>query len=231
MEAQRLADSVDVIAAAAVVVRGFGLGHHVAAFARRLTTNGTVVVFEPDVDLLRSVLERVDCTAWLAASGGRRGRRRAGTKIIDHPPSRARLRDSADVFGATLASVVSAVRTNVATTLVQVEVTLRNVLNNVGVYTGGAGITDLARSAAARVLVAGPSKNVDLLAPRRVPAVIIACRRSSRNCRDGRRPTTSPWTTTKSPASMRAHEAGCGGRDARHRARTAIPRSFPGSLR
>lgn len=185
-EAQRLADSVDVIAAAAVVVRGFGLGHHVAAFARRLTTNGTIVVFEPDVELLRAVLERVDCTAWLAACpvvfvtraddkgeltgvlSGLEGVVSLGTRIIDHPPSRARLRDSAEVFGATLASVVSAVRTNVATTLVQVEVTLRNVLNNVGVYTAGAGITDLARSAAgvpAVLVAAGPSlkKNVELL--------------------------------------------------------------------
>ena len=186
-EARRLSDSVDVLAAAAVVVRGFGLGHHVGALAARLGAYGAVVVFEPDVELLRAVMERVDCAAWMASCpvvfvtgaddkgeltgvlGGLEGVVALGTRIIDHPSSRARLRESADAFGRTLADVVAAVRTNVATTLVQSEVTLRNLLSNVGVYTGGEGIAELRGACGgvpAVVVSAGPSlrKNVELLA-------------------------------------------------------------------
>ncbi|MFO0832383.1 MAG: 6-hydroxymethylpterin diphosphokinase MptE-like protein [Phycisphaerales bacterium] len=185
-EAQRLADSVDLIAAAAVVVRGFGIGHHITALARRLGAHGTVVVFEPDVELLRSVLERVDFVPTLASCPvvivtspqdkaeltgvltGLEGVVALGTRIIDHPASRPRLRDTAETFARTLAEVVAAIRTNVATTLVQVEVTLRNVLNNAGVYTQMPGISDLAGVSAgvpAILVSAGPSlrKNIELL--------------------------------------------------------------------
>ncbi len=185
-EAQRLADSIDIVQNAAVAIRGFALGHHVAALARRLGQFGVVVVYEPDTELLHAVLSRTDCTHWLANStvglvtnpedrgelssvlAGCEGIASIGTKIIDHPASRVRLRPSAETFGATLAEVIASVRTNVATTLVHVETTLRNLLNNVGHYTRCEGIASLKSSRGgvpAIVVSAGPSlrRNIELL--------------------------------------------------------------------
>jgi len=62
-EADRLAEQADPSQAAVFAVLGFGLGYHVDAMAHRLGGAGLVLCFEPDVPLLRAVLERVDCTA------------------------------------------------------------------------------------------------------------------------------------------------------------------------
>lgn len=184
-EGERLAQSVDISAHAAVVVRGFGMGHHVAALVRRLKGQGAVIVFEPDAGLLRAVLERVDCS-WLAggnvavlteaedtgaiAAGlsGLEGVLAAGTVLVDHPASRARLGPVAEAFGASFATVMKAVRTNVVTTLVQVDVTLRNLLLNLAWYATVPGVEDLRDACKGRpavVVAAGPSlwRNVDLL--------------------------------------------------------------------
>ena len=67
-EATRLAAEVDLREAATVCVLGFGLGRHVEEIARRMGRTGLVIVLEPDVDLLKSVLARVDCSDWLAES-------------------------------------------------------------------------------------------------------------------------------------------------------------------
>jgi hypothetical protein len=184
-EGEKLAQSVDISTHATVVVRGFGVGHHVAALVKRLKGQGAVIVFEPDVGLLRGVLERVDCS-WLAggnvavlteaedtgaiAAGlsGLEGILAAGTVLVDHPASRARLGAAAEVFGASFATVMKAVRTNVVTTLVQVDVTLRNLLLNLPWYATVPGVTDLQGSCQGKpavVVAAGPSlrRNVDLL--------------------------------------------------------------------
>lgn len=67
-EARRFAQSVDPKAAAIFVVGGFGLGHHVLALGERLAMTGLVVVYEPDVALLRAVLERTDLSPVLGGS-------------------------------------------------------------------------------------------------------------------------------------------------------------------
>lgn len=185
-EAERFAESIDVGKSAAVVVSGFGLGHHVAALARRLKQTGVIIVFEPDAALLRRALSTIDCTPWLAttrvvlvtgedeasvatATAGLEGVLAAGTAFVDHPPSRARLGDRGPRFAASFAKVMRAVRTNIVTTLVHVDLTLRNVFGNIAAYLASPGIIDLkgaARGRPAVVVSAGPSlrRNLDVLA-------------------------------------------------------------------
>ena len=62
-EARRLIEPIDVTAAATVVSLGFGLGHHVPLLLERLKRTGIVLVFEPDIALLRAVLEHIDHSA------------------------------------------------------------------------------------------------------------------------------------------------------------------------
>lgn len=185
-EAERLAATVPVETTGGVAVLGFGVGHHVRALAERLKTAGVVLVFEPDVALLRAVLERIDHSAWLArgnvrlvleaadqgaiaaAVGGFEGVLSLGTRLLEHPPSQARLGEAASTFSANFTAVMKAVRTNVVTTLVQMEATIRNILMNLDHYTSREGIQDLIGSARGRpavVVSAGPSlrRNIELL--------------------------------------------------------------------
>lgn len=185
-EGKALAQTVDVIANAAVVVLGMGVGHHVAALAERMKFDGAVFVFEPDLSLLRALFERVDCAAWLGTSNvviltdaddsgamagatqGLEALLASGTKILTHPPSRARLGGSADAFVTSFTGVMKAVRTMVVTTLVQMDVTVRNLTQNVRWYAASRGIGDLKDAAKGRpaiIVSAGPSlrRNIDLL--------------------------------------------------------------------
>src|SRR5690606_39467264 len=114
-----------------------------------------------DIALLRAVLERVDHSDWIAASNvailsdahdaaplsavvhGVEGLVAMGVRIVEHPASVERLGESAKAFGETLARVVSAVRTNVLTTMVQTEATVRNLVMNADRYIASPGIEDL----------------------------------------------------------------------------------------
>ena len=199
-EASRVADSIDVREHAVFVVMGFGLGHHVRAIAERLGRTGLLCVFEPDLGVLRAVLERVDCTAWLgggnvilfdeaegiAAISRAAHKREAifglGVRFVEHGPSAVRLGARAGTFSHTVAQAVAAVRTSVVTTMVQTEVTVRNGLMNAEHYVaragqGDEGIIDLENLCAGRpaiVVSAGPSlrRNIHLL---RDPAVREKC--------------------------------------------------------
>ncbi len=186
-EARRFADGVDLKAAGVVVVLGFGLGHHVRALVERLRGRAAVVVFEPDVSMLRSVLERIDCTSWLGRKdvivmsdpADRAGLSRSmsglepmiamGAEICEHVPSRLRLATTAPDFLRAFSEFVGTVRMHVVTTLVQSDVTVRNLLMNLDHYATRPGIADLAGVAAGRPAVtvsAGPSlrRNLHLLA-------------------------------------------------------------------
>jgi len=197
-EAKRVADSIDVREHAVFVVLGFGLGHHVRAIAEKLSLTGMLCVFEPDLALLRAVLERIDCTEWLAgcclilfddpediaaisrAAYGREGTFGLGVRFVEHGPSTIRLGNAASKFSDTFAQGVAAIRTSVITTMVQTQVTARNGLMNAEHYVAGAehgGIRDLEDLCAGRpaiVVSAGPSlrKNIALL---RDPAVREKC--------------------------------------------------------
>ncbi|MCC6286139.1 MAG: DUF115 domain-containing protein [Phycisphaerales bacterium] len=184
-EAARWAAGVEVTGAGAFVVPGFGIGAHVEALRRRLGPHGVIIAFEPDLGLLRAVLEQVDCAPWLSSvtiahdpadTAGLAGALKGleplvalGVALLEHPPSAARVGGLWGQFGATVAQLVRATRTNVATSLVHSDTTLRNLLMNIDAYATGPGIEDLRGAAAGRpavVVSAGPSlaRNVDLLA-------------------------------------------------------------------
>lgn len=179
-EAHRWCEGVTIADEAVLVLSGFGLGHHVRALARRVKGRCVVIVYEPDIALLRAVLERHDLTDVLSSGVVRvvchdepgtlsaalercEGLVATGTRIIDHPASMVRLGARSGAFAATLAQVVMAIRTQVVTTLVQVETTIRNLLQNLSWYATCPGIADLKDAAKqwggapAIVISAGPS--------------------------------------------------------------------------
>jgi hypothetical protein len=186
-EAERLAGRVVPAEAGVVLIQGFGLGHHVRLIAEKLGKTGVVLVFEPDMALLRAVLERVDLAAAFentniavlsraddagAISQILRGSEAVvslGIKVIEHGPSMPRLGESAQLFADAFTTTIRAIRTNVVTTLMQTETSLRNGLMNLDYFATAPGIGDLADCASGRpavVVSAGPSllRNMDLLA-------------------------------------------------------------------
>jgi hypothetical protein len=190
-EGRRLADTVDIVEHAVVIVLGFGLGYHVQSIAERLGKSGIIVVFEPNVALLRTVLERIDHSAWLsdallvfvtdpndrAALGGKLSGAESilaqGVTFLDHPPSRKRLAESAQTFRAMFVDYLTTAKTTLVTTLVRSVDTVRNLMHNVDHYVGGSGAAELKDAAAgfpAVVVSAGPSlkKNLHLLVRRGV---------------------------------------------------------------
>ncbi len=185
-EAGKLVETIDIAEAAAVAVLGFGLGYHVKLVAKKMRLTGVVFVFEPDVSLLRTVLEHVDHSAWIrghnvcfltdaedaaaisAATRGVEGLMALGFKLLQHPADRVRLGASAARFSERFTEIIKAVRTTVVTTLMQAEVTLRNQLMNVDRYVTSPGVVELhgaLRNRPAIVVAAGPSlrRNIDLL--------------------------------------------------------------------
>lgn len=186
-EADRLAEQADPSEAAVFAVLGFGIGYHVDAMAHRVGGAGLVLCFEPDVELLRSVLERVDCTACFdtgrvivlheaessdaitARLRGLEGVLALGVRFIAHPPSMGRLGPAAETFSKKLVEVISAAKTSIVTTLVQTEKTLENTLANARAYATHPGVNDLAgvlKGVPAVVVSAGPSlaESMDVLA-------------------------------------------------------------------
>ncbi|MBK7406487.1 MAG: DUF115 domain-containing protein [Phycisphaerales bacterium] len=185
-EAARFAAGIDPQEAGVIVVLGFGLGHHVAALADRMGRAGIILVFEPDTALLRAALAAVDhsevfarsnvavltraedAAAISAALRGAEAVVSLGVRVIEHAPSTPRLGGQGTRFGETFTSCVRAVRTNLVTTLMQTETSLRNGLMNLDWYASVPGVGELTGCAAGRpavVVSAGPSlrRNVELL--------------------------------------------------------------------
>jgi hypothetical protein len=186
-EARAIVASVDIASSPGLVALGFGMGYHVALLAHTLRRSGILLCFEPDLGLLRAVLERVDHSAWIRQSNfalltepsdqtlisesvkGSEGIFTLGSALVEHPACRARLGSTLDTFASSFTHVLRAVRTSVVTTLVQSETTLRNLLMNTEHYVSCPGIDDLHNLAQGRpaiVVSAGPSlaRNVELLA-------------------------------------------------------------------
>lgn len=185
-EADRLAAGCDIVEHAVFAVMGFGAGYHVRRLAERLGKHGVILVFEPDVALLRSVLEHVDHASWLTESivvfltdpddrgalAGKLHQAEAiiaqGLEILVHPASRSRLGDSAQRFGKVLADHVDSAKVTLLTTLMRSVDTIRNYVFNIDHYAAGAGVLELRGAAAGRpavVVSAGPSlkRNLHLL--------------------------------------------------------------------
>lgn len=185
-EAKKLTEKVDLARNAAVVVMGFGLGWHIAELARRMKHSGVLIVYEPDVSILRSVLQKIDHSEWMAQTNlllltgepdeaelsgmlsPLEGLLAMGVYVLEHPPSMPRIAEQAKALSTRLGRVMQSVRTNVTTALVQTAATLKNLTQNVDHYALGAGIEDLRDSCkghAAIVVSAGPSlgRNLRLL--------------------------------------------------------------------
>ncbi len=186
-EARRLVDGIDIVENAVVVVFGFGAGYHVQLLAQRMKRTGVVIVFEPDVSLLRGVLERNDISSWLevsnivwitdvadraglaAALDGAESILAQGVEFVEHPPSRQRLGDQPAQFSELLTNYIATAKTTLMTTLMRSVDTVRNLLHNIDHYVTAGGITELegaCRNQPAVIVSAGPSlaRSLKLLA-------------------------------------------------------------------
>jgi len=199
-EAAKLIEHVDLGKSACVVTLGFGLGYHVAQMAALMTGDCVLLVHEPDIALMRAVLERIDHTSWLGKGWaiitddttdrstllGRIEKLSAvltqGTVLVTHPASRQLHGEALNSFGQMVTEALAFCRTNVATALVNATRTYRNLACNIGHYASGAttgALHQLAAGYPAVCVSAGPSlaKNVHLLsdpAVRRNVIVITA---------------------------------------------------------
>ncbi|MCA9303481.1 MAG: DUF115 domain-containing protein [Phycisphaerales bacterium] len=185
-EAEKFAGGYDPKQAAGACVLGFGMGHHLAALHERIGSKGVVICFEPDLGLLRAVLERVDHRAWLKKGRfllatdpddaaelsellrGFEAIVSLGVQIMEHPASNARLGDARSRFAGILTNVMKAARTQVVTTLAHSPVSFRNMLMNIGHYAACPSVDELKDAcpgATAVIVAAGPSlkKNLHLL--------------------------------------------------------------------
>ena len=190
-ETERLLREVDLSHHACVIVLGLGVGHHVLELISRITSDTLVIVYEPDVALLRAVLERVDHRAWIGRPNvvlcddqvDRAALLRRiepftslltqGTVLVAHPPTRQRYPKLVQQFSEAITDLLAYARTHVATQLVNATRTYSNLTNNLPAYAAGPTTNELHNLAVdipAVCVSAGPSfaRNVDLL---RDPAV------------------------------------------------------------
>lgn len=192
-EAKRIATRVDIQENAAIIVLGFGLGYHVQELVAHAGEETVVCVYEPDIALLRAVLERIDHAATLSkckiitssesaeiqsATQGVEAMLAIGTHLLEHPASRARLAGTRQRFCDAFTEVTHAVRTTIVTTLVQSDVTIRNFMMNAFEYASTPGLDSLKDAASgfpAIVVSAGPSleRNLHLLEDPRVRGRVV----------------------------------------------------------
>jgi hypothetical protein len=177
-EAQKLADTADLAGHAAIILAGFGLGYHAAKLAAKVTGKSMLIIYEPDVALLRTVLERIDCTQCLghpsvlllagdvdqnqliAHLETKSAYITQGVQFITHAPTRQMHGEAIKTFLDRFTKFVAFCRTHVATALVNAAVTCRNLTQNIGRYAAGATVNELhnaARGYPAVLVAAGPS--------------------------------------------------------------------------
>ncbi|MEM1107873.1 MAG: 6-hydroxymethylpterin diphosphokinase MptE-like protein [Planctomycetota bacterium] len=191
-EADKLLSDIDPGKTACVVLLGIGLGYHAEAATKLLGDNALVLIYEPDLALLRAILERRDLSKLLARpqvmlfSGGSgqgddidraamlsRTEVHAqlfthGTQLVTLPLTRKLHPEAVQAFGQAVTDIVAYCRTNIATALVNASRTCRNLANNLAPYAAGATTNELHNAAKGYPAVcvgAGPSlvKNVHLL--------------------------------------------------------------------
>lgn len=185
-EADKLVGAIDHTKTACLVVLGFGLGYHVDQVVKKLGPRDLLIVFEPDLSLLRSVLSELDYSGWLNQPGlilagpdtdkaallgrleQRSGTLTLGTQIVTHPASRQRHGEAFSLFSKHITEALAFSRTNVATALVNAARTVRNLTCNLVPYAAGPTVAELegaAKGYPAVCVGAGPSlvKNLDLL--------------------------------------------------------------------
>lgn len=195
-EAERFLEKADFAKNAGVVLLGMGLGYHAALAARKAGPDSRVIVFEPDLNLLRAVLERIDHTAWIGQPHviladehmdraglmqrveSNLGLLTIGTVLLTHPSLRGRHGDKVAAFSKVVTDTIAYCRTQLATAMVNATRTAENFLYNLAEYAAGADVNELHQAAAgipAVCVSAGPSlvKNIDLLRDPRVRSRVI----------------------------------------------------------
>jgi len=195
-EAKRFAQRYDPSKVACVAVSGFGIGYHCGTLLERLGNCGIVVCFEPDIEMLRSVLSRVDYSTMFETRRvflvtqsddsatlsklfqGIEAVVGLGAEIINHPPSQNRLGQGSADFGRIFSEVLSATRTHIITTLANARTSFRNALMNLDHYSSTAGIVPLKDTCIGKpavVVSAGPSlsRNLDLLADTKMRESVV----------------------------------------------------------
>jgi len=167
------------------VVSGFGLGHHVKALFEKLPGDGTVIVAEPNVALLRAALAAVDVSEALGtgrlmifntldrgALVDRLEPRSAlfvsGVQFAAHGPSMQAAGEFQHAFMKLVTEFVAFTRTGFITLMLNNVATCRNVANNIGRYVTTPPLDGLAGAFAGKpaiLVAAGPSlqKNMHLL--------------------------------------------------------------------
>ncbi|HRX84784.1 MAG TPA: DUF115 domain-containing protein [Phycisphaerae bacterium] len=195
-ETEKLIDAVDIEGQYAFFVSGFGLGYHLLALRRRISSEAIIVVAEPDVSLIATALACVDITEVLAdgrliiitqdskAELHQRLQHHTalimlGARFVTHPPSQKRAAEFHARLRGLFTEFAAYARTSLVTLVNNAQITCRNIANNLAAYASTTSIGPLERRFAgcpAIIVSAGPSlrHNVGELAAARDRAVICA---------------------------------------------------------
>ncbi len=195
-EARRLIDACELDQKGVFAVHGFGLGYHIDALIERISEEAVIVVFEPDLRMLRTALEQRDFSSRIESGrlllltraergplmlrlGNQQALVTVGISFIDHPPSQQLHREFHQQMHKWTEEFAAYCRTAVNTLVINGRRTCQNIARNLGWYVAAPGIGRLKNRHAAQpaiIVSAGPSlrKNKHLLAAARPNAVVIA---------------------------------------------------------
>ncbi len=195
-EARRLIDAADLEGKALFCVQGFGLGYHVEQLFDRISPEAIIVVFEPDLRMLRTAFDCRDYSRLIRSGrllfitaaerapimlklGSRQALVSMGLTFVAHPPS-LRLNPSFHAqVQAAMADFLAYCRTSLNTVLLNSRRTCENIARNLSFYASSPGINSLRNrhfGVPAIIVSAGPSlrKNKHLLKGAQSKAILIA---------------------------------------------------------
>jgi hypothetical protein len=195
-EARKLTESIDAATHVAFYIFGFGLGYHVEELFARSSDEALLMVFEPDLQLLRAAFESRDLSA-LIESGRLLLFTRAdksdlltrltpksamisiGVEQVAHPPSQQIAGEFHDQMRHWIEEFASFSRTSINTVVLNSQKTAENIARNIGWYAAAPSIArlkDRYRGKPAIIVSAGPSlrKNKHLLKELQERSVLIA---------------------------------------------------------
>ncbi len=195
-EAEQLVGGVVTDDQFCFVVGGFGLGYHILALEEAITSDGIIVVAEPNVALLAAAFASVDFSNLL-----RDGRLiilhiadkvrlhdklrphttllMLGTRFVKHPPSEQIAPEFHKAIRAMVTDFVAYSRMTLMTLISNSRITCRNIANNIATYASTPSVEmlrDRYVGLPGIVVSAGPSlrTNIDLLQSAKGRAVICA---------------------------------------------------------
>jgi hypothetical protein len=159
-EAVACVKTIDPAKAGFIIVPGFGAGFHVIAALEATRGESRIVCFEPDIPLLRYILEHYDWADWLRsplltiitepdttacykALCAEPMLVTAGVAVLEHPANMVRLKGQIEEFAKAMLEALSTVRVNLTTSMGLAVTSFRNLLMNLDHYATDAGITDL----------------------------------------------------------------------------------------